>query len=135
MNIKLILGALLTVSSIIIITICYLGERNPNKSSWINENFLANIIALTTGGIVAGPMLLIEAFLVNLDMLSTRDVIVALGILAAGAILLFMMLIKKRVASYEALLNTPEAKNSGKQESGRTEAESIDRTLGSPGTV
>lgn len=135
MNTRLILGALITVLSIIVMAVCYLGERNPRKSFWASENYMANIIAFTTGGIVLGPMLLAEAFLVNLDMLSSLDIIVALGILASGAIILFMMRIKKRVASYDALLNSPEFKNSAKQGPGHDEAESIDRPLGSPGVV
>ncbi len=57
------------------------------------------------------------------------DIIVALGILAAGAIILFMMRIKKRVASYDALLNTPEFRNSTKQGSDRNYVESVDQTL------
>jgi hypothetical protein len=134
MNTRLILGALITVLSIIVLAICYLGERNPRKSFWTSENYMANIIALLVGGIVIGPMLLAEAFLVNLDMLSRTDIMVALGILASGAIILFMMRIKKRVAAYDALLNTPEFRNST-QGQGRNEAESIDRTLGSPGVV
>jgi hypothetical protein len=135
MNTRLILGALITVLSIIVLAICYLGERNPRKSFWTSENYMANIIAFTVGGIVLGPMLLAEAFLVNLDMLSRVDIMGALGILAAGAIILFMMRIKKRVAAYDALLDTPEFRYSGKQGPGRDEAESIDRTLGSPGVV
>ena len=115
MDTRLILGALVTVLSIITIAICYLAERNPRKPFWAGENFMANIIALTVGGIVLGPMLLAEAFLVNLDMLSNMDIMVALAILAAGVIILFMMRIKKRVASYDALLNTPEFRNSTKQ--------------------
>lgn len=115
MNMRLILGALITVISIITIAICYLAERNPRKPFWTGETFMSNIIALTVGGIVLGPMLLAEAFLVNLDMLSRMDIIIALGILAAGAIILFMMRIKKRAASYDALLNTPEFRNSTKQ--------------------
>ena len=135
MNTRLILGALITVLSIIIMAFCYLGERNPRKSFWTSENYMANIIAFTVGGIVLGPMLLVEAFLVNLDMLTGMDIMVALGILASGAIILFMMRIKKRVAAYDALLNTPEFRNSTRQGSGRNEAESINRTIGSPGVV
>lgn len=115
MNTRLILGALMTVLSIIVLAICYLAERNPRKSFWNSDNFMANIIAILVGGIVIGPMLLVEAFLVNLDMLSRMDIFVALGILAAGAIILFLMRIKKRAASYDALLNTPEFRNSTKQ--------------------
>ena len=126
MNTRLILGALITVLSIIVLAICYLGERNPRKSFWTSENYMANIIALLVGGIVIGPMLLAEAFLVNLDMLSSMDIMVALGILASGAIILFMMRIKKRVAAYDALLNTPEFRKPTKQGSDRNYIESVD---------
>ena len=115
MNTRLILGALITVLSIIVLAVCYLAERNPRKSFWNSDNYMANIIAILVGGIVIGPMLLVEGFLVNLDMLSRMDIIVALGILAAGAIILFMMRIKKRAASYDALLNTPEFRNPTRQ--------------------
>lgn len=108
MNTRLILGALITVLSIIILAMCYLGERNPRKPFWTSENYMANIIALTVGGIFVGPMLLVETFLVNFDMLSSMDIIAALGIFALGTVILLMMRIKKRVASYDLLLNSPE---------------------------
>lgn len=108
MNTRLILGALITVLSIIILAMCYLGERNPRKPFWTGENYMANIIALTVGGIFVGPMLLVETLLANFDMLSSMDIIAALGILASGTVILFMMRIKKRVASYDLLLNSPE---------------------------
>jgi hypothetical protein len=109
MNVRLIAGALAIAASLVGIAICYLGARNPREPKWAGEMIMGSfLIPLSLGGIILGLMLLLEAIVKNAGMLGLSDIIAVLVILAAGIAVIFMLRIKKRIAAYDALRNTPE---------------------------
>lgn len=109
MSTRLFVGAVITVMSFLSIAICYLGTRNPRAPKWADDTIMGSfILPLATGGLFMGPLFIGEVLLGNLELLSIADMCIALGIFAAGILILFMMRIKKRVAEYDALRNTPE---------------------------
>lgn len=114
MSIRLFVGATIIVLSFISIAICYLAARNPRQPKWATDTVVGSFITpLATGGIFGGAMAMGEALFVNFDLLTTLDLVIAMGILAAGVLFIFMMRIGKRVEEYEAMGNSPEVKNSG----------------------
>ncbi|MFH0784814.1 MAG: hypothetical protein V2B20_23055 [Pseudomonadota bacterium] len=129
MNTRFIIGAVILVMSVVSIAVCYLGARNPREPKWADDSIMGNfIIPLAVGGIFIGPMCLAEALLGNLDLLTTSDVIIALTILGAGVLFIFMLRINKRVAEYDILRNSPEFK-------GREGSANNKKTLGTPDAV
>lgn len=116
MGTRLIIGAVLTISGFITIAICYLGSNNPKQPKWTSEMIMGSfIIPLAIGGMVMGPMLLGEAFLVNRASLTSFDITVALSILVAGVVILLMMRIPKRVAAYNAQRNLADLEKTGEE--------------------
>jgi hypothetical protein len=109
MNSKLIWGALMTAAGFLAIALCYLGARNPREPKWASDNIMGSIILPIALGLgVMGPMLLVDSILNSASSLGILDFIVALGILAAGGAILYMLRIQSRAASYDAIRNSPE---------------------------
>lgn len=102
MGTRIIVGALMTDISIIIVALLYIGARNPKNPWWANENVMNWVLPLVTGAIVVGPFLLIEGFVFNLNALGSKDILISLTLLGAGAAILLLMRIPKRVAAYTA---------------------------------
>ena len=102
MGTRIILGALVTDISILIVALLYIGARNPKNPWWAGDQVMTWILPLVTGGVVVGPFLLIEGFGFNFSTLGTTEILTALAILGAGVGILLLMRIPKRVAAYEA---------------------------------
>lgn len=102
MGTRMIVGALLTDISIIIMALLYIGARNPKNPWWANEHVMNWVLPLVTGAIVAGPFLLVEGFVFNFNALGSTDILISLTLLGAGVAILFLMRIPKRVAAFEA---------------------------------
>lgn len=103
MGTGIIVGALMTDISIIIIALLYIGARNPKNPWWVNEHVMNWILPLVTGVIIVGPLLLVEGFVFNFNALGSTDIIISLTLLGAGAAILLLMHIPKRVATFERL--------------------------------
>lgn len=102
MGTNIILGALMTDISLIILALMYVGARNPKNPWWANENVMNWILPLVTGAIIAGPFLLIEGFIYNFNEIGSTDIAISLTLLGAGAAILLLMRIPKRLAEFEA---------------------------------
>lgn len=102
MGTRIIVGALMTDISIIIVALLYIGARNPKNPWWANENVMNWVLPLITGAIVVGPFLLVEGFVFNFSALGSTDILISLTTLGAGAAILLLMRIPKRVAAFEA---------------------------------
>lgn len=102
MGTKIIVGALMTDIAIIIAAIMYLGARSPKITWWGSEKAMTWILPLVTGAIVIGPCLLIEGLVFNFNALGSTDIVICLTLLGAGAAILFLMRIPKKVAAFEA---------------------------------
>lgn len=109
MNARLIVGAAMTAVGFLVIALCYLGARNSRAPKWASDNIMGSfILPIALGLGVMGPMLLVDSILKNASSLGALDIIVALGILAAGAAVLYMLRIQRKVASFDTIRNSPE---------------------------
>lgn len=102
MDLRLLTGASIIWLGVVGCAVCYLGARNPRQPKWAKEFFMANIIIpAIVGGLVVGPMLFIEYFILNFNDLKIFDLLVAGLIVASSYAVVKLMRIGKRVAEYE----------------------------------
>ena len=102
MGTRIIVGALMTDFSIIIAALLYIGARDPKNPWWANETAMNWILPLVTGAIVVGPFLLVEGFVFNFKALGSTSIAICMALLVAGAAILFLMRIPRKVAVFEA---------------------------------
>ena len=108
MGTKLIIGVVLIFLAGIAIAVCYLATRNPRQPKWASDSVIGTVILpLAVGALFMGPMFVGQA-LFNRESLSYSDIMVALSVFVAGMIILLLMRIPKRVASYDALRSAAE---------------------------